>query len=490
MAMEVLESHKAWAGVLIQPEPAHRDPGGHVLSSAAIWTSDNLYLLNSKTVTFAKHLKQYDWSDILRFPKNASKTIGAVSFGSRPPEIGVLIEVKDYFNQTKLFLTIYNEETNTWVLSTIFLYTDAESLPVSPLCMQFIESALPAVFIWSNKTVFYSLRNNSKNGKLQINGDEHLSNAVEGSTIHQIIFDHKLHIVIKMVNNLILFGTVGINTLVRLHVWERHNSNIILYSNLLSQIFVIKLVNSVIQEYEYPLETEIYSSLSMQSKPKCPFQQFKHNLEYPIYYLDMGESLLFWAEIIYKQESGLQIEIIDYNKNLLNWMTNYSYQITAHFYTRTKLVFYNRKRFGCPIRVYYKTPFKPILELYLGEKFISNVSANYILWEEEERTDFYYNTTMLQNYRSCFEAHGSVKSMDRPYEILNSTGSMYLTWPNDHNGIYLFTVKIVDPNFSFCELTAEFAIETYGVIISFAYSYYKYMKIFGEMLYYKQIKYT
>ncbi|XP_043552687.1 cation channel sperm-associated protein subunit epsilon-like [Chiloscyllium plagiosum] len=364
--------------------------------------------------------------------------------------------------------------------------------------MQFIESALPAVFIWSNTTVFYSLRNNSKNGKLQINGDKNLSNAVEGSTIHQIIFDHKLHIVIKMVNNLILFGTVGINTLVRLHVWERHDSNIILYSNLLSQIFVIKLVNSVIQEYEYPLETEIYSTLSMQSKPKCPFQQFKHNLEYPIYYLDMGESLHFWAEIIYKQESGLQIEIIDHNKNLLNWMTNYSYQITAHFYTRTKLVFYNRKRFGCPIRVYYKTPFKPILELYLGEKFISNVSANYILWEEEERTDFYYNTTMLQvgcqqeaqtwenmlathktqrkrkdvwgpwNYRSCFEAHGSVKSMDRPYEILNSTGSMYLTWPNDHTGVYLFTVKIVDPNFSFCELTAEFAIETYGVIIRYS----------------------
>ncbi|XP_048457331.1 cation channel sperm-associated auxiliary subunit epsilon [Rhincodon typus] len=205
------------------------------------------------------------------------------------------------------------------------------------------------------------------------------------------------------------------------------------------------------------------------------------------------------------------------------------------------LVLYDRKRFGCPIRVYYKTPFKPVLELYMGEKFLSNVSANYILWEEEERTDFYYNTTMLQagcqreaqtweymlamhktqqkttnhvwgpwNYRSCFESHGSVKNMDRPYEILNSTGSMYLTWPTDHTGVYVFTVKIVDPNFSFCELTAEFAVETYGVTIredgtiivslvwsfifillcSFAYSYYKYMKIFGEMLYYKQIKYA
>ncbi|XP_067844539.1 cation channel sperm-associated auxiliary subunit epsilon-like [Heptranchias perlo] len=199
---------------------------------------------------------------------------------------------------------------------------------------------------------------------------------------------------------------------------------------------------------------------------------------------------------------------------------------------------YDKNKFGCPIRVYYKTPFKPDLELYLGEKLLYNVFANYIIWEEHERTDFYYNTTMLQagcqheaqtwksmleqhkekhvlhkdvwgpkNYRSCFERHGSIGTMDQPYEILNRTGPMHLIWPTDHTGVYLFNVKIVDPNYSFCELTARFAVETYGVLIrddntvvvslvcsfiiillcSFGYSYFKYMKIFGEMLYYKKI---
>ncbi|XP_078086769.1 cation channel sperm-associated auxiliary subunit epsilon-like [Mustelus asterias] len=204
----------------------------------------------------------------------------------------------------------------------------------------------------------------------------------------------------------------------------------------------------------------------------------------------------------------------------------------------SQTVTYDKKRFGCPIRVYYKTPFKPVLKLYMGESFASIVPANYIIWEVEERTDFYYNTTMLEagcyqeaqtwdsmldsykgqhlkkqdvwgpwNYRSCFESSGSITRMNRPYEILNHSGSMHLTWPTDHSGVYTFRVKIVDPNYSFCELTAEFAVETYGVIIredgiivislvwsfifillcSFAYSYYKYMKIFAEMLYYKQI---
>ncbi|XP_038671668.1 cation channel sperm-associated protein subunit epsilon-like isoform X1 [Scyliorhinus canicula] len=475
---------------------------GIVLSSAVVWTSHNLYLLNSRSTIFTKHLKLSDWSGILRFPENATIIIGAVSFGSRPPEVGVLIEVMDFFNERRLFLTIYNEETNTWVLSTIFLYSDSRSLPLSPFRMQFIESALPTVFIWSNITVLYSLRNNSKSGKMHVNGDENLSNAVHGSTIHQIVFDHKLNILIKMVNNAMLFGIVGVNTLVKLHTWERQDSNIILYSNLLSQIIVIKLVNSVIQDSIYPLDTEVYSSLSKQENPTCPFKQFKHNLKYPVYYLDMGQSLTFWAEIIYEEEQGLQIEIIDYNKYLLNWVTNTSYQITFNFYTRTLSVLlqhkkdythsknytadlkassgvltvefqpnqieytckftsrrvshisvgcplkkhirvqrpylsgcetrnitfykipgsalrepvkhdvtvvYNRKRFGCPIRVYYKSSFKPVLKLYMGEKFISIVSANYIIWEEQGRTDFYYNTTMRE--AGCLREAQTWKSM-------------------------------------------------------------------------------
>ncbi|XP_051867229.1 cation channel sperm-associated auxiliary subunit epsilon-like [Pristis pectinata] len=177
------------------------------------------------------------------------------------------------------------------------------------------------------------------------------------------------------------------------------------------------------------------------------------------------------------------------------------------------------------------------LHVYSGLKYLGIVDANYIIWEEHGRTDFYYNATMKQagclreaqtwkamlelyygdykhrdsiwgpeNYRSCYETPGLIRDMDRPYEILNLSNNVFITWPTDHTGIYLFTVKILDPNYSFCKLTAHFAVETYGVLkrkdttivvsvvwsfifillCSFGYSYYKYMNIFGEMLYFNK----
>uniref|UniRef100_UPI00398F2786 cation channel sperm-associated auxiliary subunit epsilon-like n=1 Tax=Pristiophorus japonicus TaxID=55135 RepID=UPI00398F2786 len=539
------------------------------------------------------------------------------------------VKTAAFLERNILFLIDHSIRRKHRQLQEACIGRPAEYLPVSPFYMHFIDSALPTVFIWSNNSVFYSLRNNSKSGKMTINGNEDLSSAVEGSSIHQIIFDHKLNIVIKMVNNLMLYGVVGINALLKLHVWERQDSEIILYSNLLSQIFVIKLVNSVINQELYPLQLEISSILFNEDLPGCPFRKFHHNMDLPVYYLDMGESLAFWSEIIYIDKNGLQLELIDYNKNLLHWTVDSDFQITIRFHTRNlSIVFrhvedysnsenytaalkatsgvltvefqpnyieytcqlssrrvshinvgcplkkhlrverpsssgceisnitsykipgsvlrypmkedvemlYDMKRYGCPIRVYYKSPFRPNLKLYLGDTFLRHVNANFILWEEQDRTDFYYNTTMAEagcrweaqtwdsmlelhkdtpiqdiwgpgNYRSCFESHGVVKNMDRPYEILNGTSSMYLTWPTDYTGVYVFSVKILDPNYSFCELTAQFAVETYGVLIrkdgtivvsvvfsfiflllcSFAYSYNKYMKIFVEMLYFKQM---
>ncbi|XP_055487697.1 cation channel sperm-associated auxiliary subunit epsilon-like, partial [Leucoraja erinacea] len=126
------------------------------------------------------------------------------------------------------------------------------------------------------------------------------------------------------------------------------------------------------------------------------------------------------------------------------------------------------------------------------------MNTNFIMWEENGRTDFYYNTTMEQagclreaqtwnemlktyngnikfrdkawgpeNYRSCFDTPGLVRNMHRPYEIMNISSNVFITWPTDHTGIYLFTVKVVDPNYSFCKLTTQFAVETYGVLVRY-----------------------
>ena len=53
-----------------------------------------------------------------------------------------------------------------------------------------------------------------------------------------------------------------------------------------------------------------------------------------------------------------------------------------------------------------------------------------------------------QNYKSCFEVeHGNLGDLDEPYEILNHSGINSIIWPQYHTGIYMFKLKIVDPNF-------------------------------------------
>ncbi|XP_069792216.1 cation channel sperm-associated auxiliary subunit epsilon-like [Narcine bancroftii] len=601
--------------------------GGRTLSSAATWTNSSLYLLSSQESKNAIHIRIPNWPSAILNLKRDSVRISTVSYGSRPPEIGVLLEGMDVHDKRKLFLSIYNEETGTWVLSSLFFHVSSNDLPAGPLHMQFINSALPAVFIWNNNSVHYSLRNNTLYGKLHVNGNEDLSKEMEGSSIHQTVFDHKLNILIKMVNNLMLFGVVGSSKLIKLHVWERKDSNIVLHSNLLSKIFIIKLVNPAVQERIYPLQMEAFSSLSMMEAPACPFQRFYHNLNHPLYYVDMGETVFFVAEIIYLEESGLHIDLVEFNMDLLRSTIKSSYKINASFHTKslkiglshqkdykysmnysadleatsgvlslefqvnyventcafstkrvahvsvgcplnkhicvvrpklsectfknkTKITIprlvlsrpsekdleftYHNKIFGCPIRVHYLSPFKPTLDIYVGLQYKGTMNANFIMWEENGRTDFYYNTTMEQvgclreaqtwkamlehyhgdmkdrskvwgpeNYRSCFETPGLIRDMDRPYEIFNSTNKVFITWPTDHTGFYIFNVKVVDPNFSFCELTTKFAVETYGVLVrkegtvvvslvwtfifillcSFGYSYYKYISIFREILY-------
>ncbi|KAB1258970.1 Cation channel sperm-associated protein subunit epsilon [Camelus dromedarius] len=73
----------------------------------------------------------------------------------------------------------------------------------------------------------------------------------------------------------------------------------------------------------------------------------------------------------------------------------------------------------------------------------------------------------IQNYKHCFSyAIGKPGDLNQPYEIINKSNNNHLVWPVDHYGMYVFRVKILDPNYSFCNLTAIFAIETFGVIPS------------------------
>ncbi|XP_015780059.1 PREDICTED: uncharacterized protein C1orf101-like isoform X1 [Acropora digitifera] len=66
-----------------------------------------------------------------------------------------------------------------------------------------------------------------------------------------------------------------------------------------------------------------------------------------------------------------------------------------------------------------------------------------------------------QNFRSCFEDPPSESvipdNLNQAYEIMNSSSVSHIVWTDD--GIFIFTLTVIDPEFSFCNLTVEFAVQ-------------------------------
>nr|KAF6399604.1 catsper channel auxiliary subunit epsilon [Molossus molossus] len=194
---------------------------------------------------------------------------------------------------------------------------------------------------------------------------------------------------------------------------------------------------------------------------------------------------------------------------------------------------YSWKKYGCPLRLDFREKFQPLIQLYDDSGFIEDVEVNFIVWEIHGRNDYSFNNTMKksgclneaqtwksmtklnkdlpleavwgpENYKHCFSyAIGKPGDLNQPYEIINKSNYNHLIWPLRHTGMYVFRVKILDPNYSFCNLTAIFAIEIYGLIPSpngylvfsflfllmllffsiLIFSYFHYMRIYKQYIY-------
>ncbi|KAM5204729.1 cation channel sperm-associated auxiliary subunit epsilon isoform 1-T1 [Hipposideros larvatus] len=194
---------------------------------------------------------------------------------------------------------------------------------------------------------------------------------------------------------------------------------------------------------------------------------------------------------------------------------------------------YSWKKYGCPLRLHFREKFHPLIQLYNNNGYIEDVEVNFIVWEIHGRDDYSFNNTMKksgclheaqtwksmtelnkhlplekawgpENYKHCFSyAIGKPGDLNQPYEIINKSNHNHLVWPTQHTGMYVFQVKILDPNYSFCPLMAVFAIEIYGTIPSpngylvasillflmllffsiLILSYFHYMRIYRKYIY-------
>lgn len=147
---------------------------------------------------------------------------------------------------------------------------------------------------------------------------------------------------------------------------------------------------------------------------------------------------------------------------------------------------YSYGLFGCHFSVYHQTTgWKPIVDLYEGDKFIREMDGDYVIWELAGRSDFTYNATVSdvkcktrptfwrdiddgswdpEDTKNCYdESVGEAFSGGSTYPVLNNTGSNYIKFsPTGDDGQFLFRLRVIDPDYSYCHLEAYFALSVFG----------------------------
>ncbi|XP_029766897.1 cation channel sperm-associated protein subunit epsilon [Terrapene carolina triunguis] len=540
---------------------------GGKLSTVAIWTPSEQYLGYDGNV-FIKITDTTNLKRVLDLPMAASLSIGTVCYDSRPPEVSLLMACVGCSSSRVFYLSAYNEDRDLWVLRDFSL----NAPPQGFMRMEFVYSASPSMLMWNKEMIYYSYKNNTINGFVIVSGlNQKLSEATRGSTIHQlesVIFSAKKahcilspfaiavslpcqdiywnyfgNIVIKMKNNMMIFFKVEMKDAVELPEWEKESKSIVLYLNPSGNLYMLFINGSSIYREDYPLKTEMFSYIHS-FQDICPYLVFKHSMDLNVYYLDMGDEVTFWAQIVYMENLGLSTDVEIYRPELLMQTTYVDYEIARGICTKNQTMkFYHKMDYSLEPNytdalpsditcikhnfTTYKIPG------YDGSTFVKTVEANFILWEVQGRSDYSYNSSMKQvgclreaqtwismleehengtldeiwgpqNYRSCFESElGPLGDLNQLYQILNHSGYNSLIWPTEYSGIYVFRVKIVDPNFSFCDLNTIFAVRTYGIVESpnigkvagfsililsifggiLVISYFRYVKIYRALIY-------
>ncbi|XP_062985902.1 cation channel sperm-associated auxiliary subunit delta-like [Elgaria multicarinata webbii] len=191
-----------------------------------------------------------------------------------------------------------------------------------------------------------------------------------------------------------------------------------------------------------------------------------------------------------------------FEKRLLQ---NFTYSIDRNVYDpmfrgRKRLaqedlhVTYEYDVWGCPLLIYYDSPWLPLLELWDNDKFVEYIPADFVLLEINGMHNYDYllteveancmsqaqnwitqmnsdreldlNTTWTRiNYESCKVPRGndSLPSASTKYQVLNKNEKNRILFPQ-YNGIYVFKVIVVDTLYSYCELTTVFSVYVHGAL--------------------------
>ncbi|XP_033001328.1 cation channel sperm-associated protein subunit epsilon [Lacerta agilis] len=482
------------------------------LSDAVLWTKTELFLqYPSRNITdmFLLVMEVDVLRSVIGFKDHVTLAVISACYDSIPSEISVLLACTGCSTSTQLYVAGYNEDDAHWFLRDFSLPAPTSD----PMHMEVVFAASSSMLLWYSDKIFYSYKGSKVTGYIkEADTGAELSATALGTVIHQVVIGSAGNTVIKMKNNAMFFLKFNMKDVIRLSAWETETRDFAVYVNAHGDFYLLINNGSHIYFKAYPLKTEVLSATYSLAEV-CPYISFQHNMEANSYYLDMGTNMTFWTQIVFLENVGLSSEVTIYRSHLLKQNSSIQYEIARGICTKNQTVTlyhdhdysseddyeeaiisstgvmtievepsltgrtcmtpnkeqeYDLTLFDCPIEAHYARPFRPTVLLYERENMIGTVEANYILWEINGRNDYYYNTTVKQNYESCFVSSGPglLGALDNQYELMNHSGINSIIWPQDYAGIFMFRLKIMDPNYSFCPYEAFFAVQTHGIIES------------------------
>ncbi|KAL1764264.1 hypothetical protein HispidOSU_023546, partial [Sigmodon hispidus] len=143
------------------------------------------------------------------------------------------------------------------------------------------------------------------------------------------------NVLIKMENNELYFTKADVSDGIKLHRWANRTVKSALFFNKSSKVSIVYFSeNYLLQPEAYPFYLEIQSVL-YKIKDQCPYVAFQHNILSDFYFIDKGETLTIWTQIVYPENLGLFIIVEHYGPNILTWTQTTSYEIASGFSTKT-----------------------------------------------------------------------------------------------------------------------------------------------------------
>ena len=121
-----------------------------------------------------------------------------------------------------------------------------------------------------------------------------------------------------MTNNQMFFCKFGVTELVWLEYWVRGGIPASLHTDQKNQVILV--TEQWPNEFElnpFPLKSEVMSSMFGITHHDCPYVTFKHSMNNYGYYLDKGQELLFWAQVVYHEGKGVNIQVLTSRAKLL-----------------------------------------------------------------------------------------------------------------------------------------------------------------------------